>query len=177
MKREQDYTTHWRTVISKQGKYNRSTNIIQLPEIKVAHYIVFYYNNRNTMSIYKKPFEEINKFEESTWMGNDTPIFENDLTAVFKDKYPCVPGHTLFIPKHDTPEAIGKSYELAYYCGKEWIKEGKMKGFNVGMNIGLCAGQTILWPHIHFIPRHEGDAEHVGGMRWAHPGANHNKEY
>lgn len=129
------------------------------------------------MSIYRKPFEQISKFEESTWMGNDTPIFENDNTAVFKDKYPCVPGHTLFIPKQDNAYAIGKCYELAYYCGKEWIKEGKMKGFNVGMNIGLCAGQTIMWPHIHFIPRHENDAEHTGGMRWAHPGADHNEHY
>ena len=125
---------------------------------------------------YKKPYEIIDHYEESTWLGNDTPIFENDHTAVFKDRYPCVPGHTLFIPKQDTPEAIGESYKLAYYCGREWVKEGKMKGFNVGMNIGECAGQTIFWPHIHFIPRHEGDAEIKGGMRHAHPGADH-KEY
>jgi diadenosine tetraphosphate (Ap4A) HIT family hydrolase len=44
------------------------------------------------------------------------------------------------------------------------------------MNIGLCAGQTIMWPHIHFIPRHEGDADKPGGLRYAHPGADH-KEY
>ena len=105
------------------------------------------------MSTYKKPFETINTFEESTWMGNDTPIFENDSTAVFKDKYPCVPGHTLFIPKQDTPDAIGKSYELAYYCGKEWIKEGKMKGFNVGMNIGECAGHKLSCGHTYILFR------------------------
>ena len=126
--------------------------------------------------IYKKPFEAIDRFEESTWMGNDTPIFENEHTAVFKDKFPCVKGHTLFIPKHDTPEAIGESMKLAYYCGHEWIKAGKMKGFNVGMNIGQCAGQTIMWPHIHFIPRHDNDSKIKGGIRHAHPGADH-KEY
>ena len=60
---------------------------------------------------------------------------------------------------------------------EEWVKEGKMAGFNVGMNIGECAGQTIMWPHIHFIPRKEKDAEHVGGMRYAHPGADHRKHY
>tara|TARA_R110000796_G_scaffold239854_1_gene360663 strand:- start:18 stop:419 length:402 start_codon:yes stop_codon:yes gene_type:complete len=127
--------------------------------------------------IYKKPFELIDHFGETPWMGNDTPFFENEDTAVFKDKYPCVKGHTLFIPKHNTPEAIGESYKLAYYCGDQWIKEGKMKGFNVGMNIGECAGQTVMWPHIHFIPRHDGDAKHFGGIRYAHPGADHREHY
>ena len=127
--------------------------------------------------IFKKPYEPIDHFGETPWMGNDTPFFENDNTAVFKDKYPCVKGHTLFIPKHNTPEAIGESYKLAYYCGDQWIKEGKMKGFNVGMNIGECAGQTVMWPHIHFIPRHHGDAKHLGGIRFAHPGADHREHY
>ena len=126
---------------------------------------------------YKKAYEKIDRYEESTWLANDTPIFENEHTAVFKDLYPCVQGHTLFIPKQDTPEAIGESYKLAYYCGREWVKEGKMTGFNVGMNIGECAGQTIMWPHIHFIPRKEKDAKHPGGMRYSHPGADHRKHY
>ncbi len=43
---------------------------------------------------YKKPREPINNYEESTWLGNDTAIFENKFTGVFKDKYPCVKGHT-----------------------------------------------------------------------------------
>ena len=68
-----------------------------------------------------------------------------------------------------------------FYNGRgtaeQWIKEGKMKGFNVGMNISECAGQTIMWPHIHFIPRHEGDAPKKGGMRYAHPGADHKEHY
>ena len=55
---------------------------------------------------YKKPFENIDSYEESTWLGNDTPIFENEYTGVFKDKYPCVKGHTLFIPKKDNPEYL-----------------------------------------------------------------------
>ena len=126
---------------------------------------------------YKKPREQIDSYAESTWHANDTPIFEDEYTGVFKDLYPCVPGHTLFIPKHNTPEAVGQSYKLAYYCGDQWVKQGKMKGFNVGMNMGSCAGQTIMWPHILFIPRHERDAEHVGGIRYAHPGADHGEKY
>ena len=127
--------------------------------------------------IYKKPFEPIEHYEESTWLSNDTPFFENEFTAVFRDKYPCVKGHILFIPKKNTAEYVGESYKLAYFCGQEWIKQKKMSGFNVGMNIGDCAGQTIMWPHVHFIPRHPGDAKKKGGMRHAHPGADHREMY
>ena len=127
--------------------------------------------------IFKKPYEKINSYEESTWLGNDKPFYETDYTGVFNDRYPCVEGHTLFIPKKNTPEFIGKSYGLAYEFGQRWINEGKMAGFNVGMNIGLCAGQTVFWPHIHFIPRKDKDAKHIGGMRHAHPGADHKRYY
>jgi diadenosine tetraphosphate (Ap4A) HIT family hydrolase len=127
--------------------------------------------------IYKKPYEKVDHYEESVWLSNDTPIFETEFTAVFRDRYPCVEGHTLFIPKKDTPEYIGKSYELAYQTAQDWVAEGIMAGYNVGMNIGNCAGQTIYWPHIHLIPRHEGDADRKGGMRYAHPGADHKEHY
>ena len=127
--------------------------------------------------IYKKPFEQIDSYEESTWLGNDTPFYETEYTGVFNDKYPCIEGHKLFIPKKNTPEYVGKSYGLAYEFGEQWVKEGKIDGFNVGMNMGQCAGQTIMWPHIHFIPRHEGDAKPKGGMRYAHPNADHRDYY
>ena len=63
--------------------------------------------------IYKKPYEPIDSYEESTLMGNDTPFIETEYTGVFRDRYPCVPGHTLLKPKKDTAEYIGKSYALA----------------------------------------------------------------
>jgi len=127
--------------------------------------------------IYKKAYEPIDNYEESTWMGNDTPFMETEYTGVFHDRYPCVPGHTLFIPKKNTPEYVGKSYGMAYQYGKDKVKLGKIAGFNVGMNMGISAGQTIMWPHIHFIPRHKNDAKEIGGMRHAHPGADHRKYY
>ena len=58
--------------------------------------------------------ENIDHYEESTWMGNDTPFMETEYTGVFRDKYPCTAGHTLFIPKKNTPEYVGQSYGLAY---------------------------------------------------------------
>ena len=127
--------------------------------------------------IYKKSREKINHYGESTWVGNSTPIFEDEHTAVFKDRYPCVDGHLLFIAKENTAAYIGKSYSLAFQWGQDRIKEGKMDGFNVGQNIGKCAGQTIFWPHIHFIPRKDGDSEKPGGIRYAHLGVKHKTHY
>ena len=127
--------------------------------------------------IYKKPFEPIDNYKESTWVGNSTPIFEDEHTAVFKDRYPCVDGHLLFIAKENTAEYIGRSYGLAFQWGQDRIKEGKMDGFNVGQNIGKCAGQTIYWPHIHFIPRKDGDSKKPGGIRHAHLGVIHKHHY
>ena len=64
-------------------------------------------------SIFKKEYEPIDHYEESTWVGNDTPFMETEYTGVFRDRYPCVPGHTLFIPKKDTPEYVGKVQVVA----------------------------------------------------------------
>ena len=127
--------------------------------------------------IYKKEYEHVDHYAESIWMGNDKPFMETDYTVVFNDRYPCVKGHTLFVPKKKSAEYIGKSYALAYDYGQKKIEKGEMTGFNVGMNMGIDAGQTIMWPHIHFIPRHKNDADKIGGMRHAHPGADHTRYY
>ena len=57
---------------------------------------------QSTKSIYKKPFEKITTYEECTWLGNDKPFFENNVCAVFRDKYPVTQGHLLFIAKQVT---------------------------------------------------------------------------
>ena len=127
--------------------------------------------------IYKKEYEAVDSVDEAIWLGNDTPIMETDFTYVFNDRYPCVKGHKLYIPKEENYEFVGKSYGLAYdYCNEQ-IKKGNIAGFNIGMNIGVCAGQTIMWPHIHFIPRHENDSKTIGGIRHAHPEGDHKKYY
>ena len=128
-------------------------------------------------TIYKKEYEPVDSVDESIWMSNDTPIMESDFTFVFNDKYPCVEGHKLFVPKENNSYFVGRSYALAYDYGNEQIKKGRIAGFNIGMNMGIAAGQTIMWPHIHFIPRHKNDAKEIGGMRHAHPGADHKSYY
>ena len=129
--------------------------------------------------IYKKPWEKINHYDESTWVGNDKPIFENEHCGVFQDRYPVVKGHLLFIPKKNNPETIAEAYKLAYYCGEQWIKEGKMDGFKVGQNRGAAAGQSIFWPHIHFIPRNKNDYKGDGhnGIRLSIPSGDHTNYY
>ena len=67
---------------------------------------------------FKKPREAINSYEESTWHANDTPIYENEHCGVFRDLYPCVEGHLLFIPKKNDPQTISEAYKLGYYCGE-----------------------------------------------------------
>ena len=129
---------------------------------------------------YKKAHEAIDFYEESTWLSNDTPFYEDEKVAVFNDKYPTCKGHLLFVPKKNTPEYVSDAYRLAYTWGDEWIKEGKINGFNAGQNIGRCAGQSVMWPHVHFIPRHDGDSDvekQLNGIRMAHPNGNNRHFY
>jgi diadenosine tetraphosphate (Ap4A) HIT family hydrolase len=74
------------------------------------------------------------------------------------DKYPAVKGHKLYIPKmKDAPGMIGLCFQEAYRDGQEMVKSGEIDGFNIAMNINEAAGQSIFWPHVHFLPRHKGD--------------------
>ena len=54
---------------------------------------------------------------------------------------------------------IGLCFQEAYRDGMEMVKEGKIDGFNIAMNQNAAAGQSIFWPHIHFLPRHTGDVK------------------
>ena len=73
--------------------------------------------------IYKKEYEPVDCVDEAIWLGNDTPVMESDFTYVFDDRYPCVPGHKLFIPKEDNAHFVGRSYGMAYDYGKQQVKK------------------------------------------------------
>lgn len=91
--------------------------------------------------------------------------------AVFRDAYPVAPGHLLFVPCYDTPGVIKDAFDYAYIHGLQLKERGEIQGFNIGMNMGAVAGQTVMYPHIHFIPRSAGDcADPVGGVRGVIPG-------
>ena len=114
-------------------------------------------------------------YEETVWVKNDTPIHDYEKVAVFLDRHPVVTSHLLFVPKENNNECTAEAYKKALDWAKTWIQEGGIDGANIGM----AAGQTVMWPHIHFIPRREGDSDKnaSNGIRLSHPGGVHINEH
>ena len=101
----------------------------------------------------------------------DNVVLEDLHIAVYADKYPCTPGHLLFVPKYNTLGVLNDAFADAVRYGKTMVASGEWDGFNVGFNQGEAAGQTVPWPHIHLIPRRKGDVQDpVGGVRNTIPG-------
>lgn len=102
---------------------------------------------------------------------------ENELAYSARDSYAASPGHTLVIPKRHvssffdlTPEEIKACMELITEERKLLDAEHNPDGYNIGVNIGPAAGQSILHAHIHVIPRYKGDVENPqGGVRHVLP--------
>jgi len=108
--------------------------------------------------------------EESTAPWTDL-VRENYRVAVYLDKYPCTPGHLLFVPKFNMKHILLEAIDNAFTEGQRMVESGECDGFNIGMNYGTPAGQTVNWPHVHLIPRRNGDVEDpVGGVRNTIPG-------
>lgn len=86
--------------------------------------------------------------------------------AVFRDRYPVTHGHLLFVPQYNTDEVIQHCFESAMRYGRRMVANGECSAFNIGLNMGREAGQTVMYPHVHLIPRRQGDCEDpVGGVR------------
>ena len=104
---------------------------------------------------------------------------QDDLFIVARDKFPVSPGHTLIIVKR----CVSRFWELTQEekIGLLWwvdwcifsLQENLRPapdGFNVGLNDGPAAGQTIGQLHAHVIPRYSGDvSDPRGGVRWVLP--------
>ena len=100
-----------------------------------------------------------------------TALVKEDFhVKVFADKYPVTEGHLLFVPRYNTVSVLMNSFEDAVRDGISKVENGEWDGFNVGLNYGVAAGQTVPWPHIHLIPRRKGDMEDpTGGVRHVIP--------
>jgi diadenosine tetraphosphate (Ap4A) HIT family hydrolase len=86
--------------------------------------------------------------------------------AVFQDRFPVTTGHLLFVPQYNTDAVIKDCFESAMLYGRRMVADGKCDAFNIGINMGREAGQTVMYPHVHLIPRRAGDCEDpVGGVR------------
>lgn len=99
------------------------------------------------------------------------PIREDFHILVYKDGFPVTEGHLLFVPKYNSMSILQNAFNDALDWGTEQVRNGHWDGFNIGMNYGKAAGQTVMWPHVHLIPRREGDVDRPeGGVRHVIPG-------
>ena len=132
-----------------------------------------------------KSVDRPSSYEASVWYKDQTNtlVRETDNVAIYKDKYPACDGHLLFIPKRHVEDYFGlyqpelNSFNKLLVKHKESLmsRDKNVTGFNVGMNNGEDAGQTIYHCHIHLIPRRKGDIENPrGGIRGVIP---EKKEY
>lgn len=111
-------------------------------------------------------------------MPRERVIDENSLAYAVRDAYPVTPFHTLVIPKRHAPSyfELGRAEVNACNLLLERARaeirkgDGAVEGFNVGINDGEVAGQSVFHCHIHLIPRRRGDAERPrGGVRHVIP--------
>ena len=114
--------------------------------------------------------------------GDPDFVIENELAFAHYDTYPVNPGHCLIIPRRHVAEYFQATVEekAAVWALVDEMKviidkEYKPDGYNVGVNIGKAAGQSIPHLHIHMIPRYIGDMEDPrGGVRGVIP---HKQKY
>ena len=109
-------------------------------------------------------------------------IIENELAFASWDSYPVNPGHCLITPRRHIAEYFQATAEekIAIWTLVDEMKaiidkEYKPDGYNIGINIGTAAGQSVPHIHIHMIPRYWGDVENPkGGVRGVIP---HRQKY
>ena len=104
-------------------------------------------------------------------------VAEHTLAFAFRDRYPVSPGHTLIVPRRHTGSFFAISAEeraamldLLTAAKAALDAEFHPEGYNIGINDGTAAGQTVAHLHMHLIPRYAGDQpDPRGGVRWILP--------
>jgi diadenosine tetraphosphate (Ap4A) HIT family hydrolase len=105
-------------------------------------------------------------------------LLSNEHAAAFEDGFPISPGHTLIVPRRHEADllALAEEEQAAIWSLIAPVRQmieaqwGAADGYNIGVNIGTAAGQTIAHAHLHLIPRWHGDvADPRGGVRWVVP--------
>ena len=137
------------------------------------------HKNYNGEDLFENPSRGVWKLsnKECVFCQMKDYILENELAYAIYDKYPVGKGHMLFIPKRHVKDFfdITKEEREAIF---ELIDEGKKlldkkyspDSYNVGINCGEHAGQTIMHVHVHLIPRYIGDMKDpTGGVRGVIP--------
>lgn len=109
------------------------------------------------------------EFKDVPW--KDVMIDTRDFT-VFEDGFPVTEGHTLVVPKINNTDYLMKCFKFAVEMGDQNVQSesNDITGYNVGINMGTSAGQTVMYPHVHLIFRRDGDMEDPrGGVRHVIP--------
>jgi diadenosine tetraphosphate (Ap4A) HIT family hydrolase len=104
-------------------------------------------------------------------------VAENEHAAAFLDAFPLNAGHCLIVPRrHETNFfALTAPEQAAVWALLSKVRlhieaDGVPDGFNVGINIGKAAGQTVAHAHLHVIPRYRADVpDPRGGIRCVIP--------
>jgi diadenosine tetraphosphate (Ap4A) HIT family hydrolase len=104
-------------------------------------------------------------------------LASNEHALGFLDGFPVTPGHSLIIPRRHicsffeaTKEEHAALFDLVGHMRELVLAELNPDAFNIGINDGAAAGQTVMHLHIHLIPRYAGDTEDPrGGVRWIMP--------
>ena len=106
--------------------------------------------------------------------GSGRVLLENELALCIADAYPVTPGHSLVIPRRHMADGLDL-HQLEWNAVVELLKlrreqlsaqDATISGWNVGLNSGEAAGQTVFHAHWHLIPRRVGDCEEPrGGVR------------
>lgn len=107
-------------------------------------------------------------------IANGEEFAGNGLAAALWDSFPLNQGHALVIPRRHAADYFALSQEekqgiwrLVDAARERIDRDFRPQGFNIGINVGAAAGQTIFHVHVHVIPRYTGDVEDPrGGVRW-----------
>ena len=107
----------------------------------------------------------------------DQVLIEHPHALALRDSYPVSPGHSLIVPRRHVVTFFDATEEERLVMMKlldemkvRLDREHKPDGYNIGVNCGTAAGQTVMHLHIHLIPRYAGDkADPRGGVRWILP--------
>jgi diadenosine tetraphosphate (Ap4A) HIT family hydrolase len=102
----------------------------------------------------------------------------NDLCYARYDPYPVSPGHLLIIPYRHVSSFFDLTADermamlTLIDAARAVTDEGfEPDGYNIGVNVGEAAGQSVMHVHVHMIPRYTGDVRHArGGIRSVVPG-------
>jgi ATP adenylyltransferase len=106
-------------------------------------------------------------------------VLEFEDAVAIRDEFPVTEGHLLLIPKNHSANYFALAQKekrdidqlLIQLKESLTLKDRTITGFNIGVNCGESAGQTIFHTHIHLIPRRYGDTENPrGGVRGVIPG-------